>query len=136
VKPLAIWFSAFVIVVGGLAVGYHLFRQGSPDRVFVIVDGSFEMQREWEGIPELLDQLDDRRYAEFALASEKPTDRGHSWQATLELGEIVPYGPRDLGCLSEPVCYPEINEATELLLVTNASEPEVAGLTEWTLVRP
>lgn len=135
-KALAIWLVGFVVVIGGLALGYHLMRQGSPDRVFVVVDGSFEMQRFWDEVPDLLDGLDDRRYAEFALASEKPSDRGHSWQATLDLGAIVPYGPRDLACLVEPVCYPEINDATELVIVTNAPDADLAGLDGWTVVRP
>jgi hypothetical protein len=133
---LAIWLGAFLIVVGGFALGYHTIRQGSPDRVFVVVDGSFEMQREWDGIPDLLDELDDRRYAEFAIASEKPSDRGHTWRDSLDLGAIVPYGPRDLACLLDPVCYPDINDATELLIVTNASDTELEGLDGWTVIRP
>jgi hypothetical protein len=136
VKPFAIWLAGFVIVVGGLAFGYHLVRQGNPDRVFVVVDGSFEMQREWDGIPDLLDELDDRRYAEFALATEKPSDRGHTWQDTLNLGQVQPYGPRDLACLVDPVCYADIIDATELLLVTNAPDTELEGLDGWTVIRP
>lgn len=135
-KALAIWLAGFVLVVGGLSAGYHFFRDGNPARILVVVDGSFEMQRDWDGVVEALDSIDDRRYAQFALATEKPSDPGHGWQSTLELGAISAYGPRDFSCLQEPICDPKAGEASELILITNAPDSDLAALDDWTVIRP
>lgn len=129
-KPLAIWLGVFVIVIGGFFFGYDRFRDANPDRVFVLVDSSFGMEPDWRSVQGVLDQLDDRRYTEFALATEKESI--HGWRSRLSLGAVAPYAPRDL----TDIDYPEIDEATELILVTNAAESELTGFEAWEIVRP
>lgn len=129
-KPLAIWLGVFVVVVGGFFFGYDRFRAANPDRVFVLVDSSFQMEQDWRSVQGTLDDLDDRRYAEFALATEK--EPIHGWRNRLSLGAVAPYAPRELTGIS----YPEMSEATELVLVTNAAESELVGFENWEIVRP
>jgi hypothetical protein len=130
VKPLAIWFGVFVVVVGGFFFGYDRVREANPDMVFVVVDSSFPMEQDWRSVQGVLDGLDDRRYAEFALATEKESI--HGWRSRLSLGAVAPYAPRDLTGID----YPEMDEATELVLVTNAPDSELAGFDTWEIVRP
>jgi hypothetical protein len=129
-KPLAIWLAIFVVVFAAAGVGYHLARDSSPDRVFVVVDCSYEMEALRREVTRTLDEIDDERYAEFALATEKTAV--HTWQSTLELGSVTCYGPRDLSGIS---LYPQVAEASELVLITNADPVETEGFDDWRIER-
>ena len=131
-KPLAIWFGIFALVFGAFAIGYHLQRESDPDQVLVVVDSSFDMESVWGRIPGELDALDDERYAEFALATEKQTI--HTWDDELRLGTVTPFAPRDFSALTNGE-IDEVSEASELILVTNAPESETEGLDGWRIVR-
>ena len=108
--------------------------EGSPRRVLVVVDSSFQMKSEWRKVPDMLDALDDKPYSQFGLVTEK--GRVHGWRRALALGPIVPYAPRDLESLSDGAAFPEVDEADEIYFVTNAPESELAAFSGWTLLRP
>jgi hypothetical protein len=129
-KPMAIWFAVFVIVFGAFGAVYHLIRQGNPGKVFVVIDTSFEMDAVSSRLPGVLDDIDDARYTEFALATDKGME--HSWSPQLTLGPQSFYGPRDLSRITG---FPEVTEASELILVTTAGSDETAGFSGWEIVR-
>lgn len=120
-KALLIWLGIAVVVFGLVVGGYHLFRENNPDQVLVVVDSSFPMRDSWNDVRAELDDIDDRRYAEFALVTEKR--RVHGWQSTLDLGDIDAFAPRDFSDLNAAT-YPEIDEADEVIFITNAGESE------------
>ena len=80
-KPFVIWLAGIAIVFGVFAVVTNLVR--GTDRVFVVVDSSFAMTEVWNQVPAELNDLDNERYAEFALATEK--ELVHSWSPGLTL---------------------------------------------------
>ena len=131
-KPLAIWFGIFALVFGAVAIGYHLQRDGDPDQVLVVVDSSFEMESVWRQVPDELDELDDERYSEFALATEKQLI--HTWAPELRLGQVTPFAPRDFSSLTSGE-FDEVDGATELVLITNAPVDETEDLDGWRIVR-
>jgi hypothetical protein len=130
VKPFAVWLGAVAVVFGVVAGGYHMMRQGDPDRVFVVVDTAFDMDEVWRQVPGVLDGLDNDRYTEYALATDKGSV--HGWQSELRLNSTTPYAPRNLTAIT---AYPEVAEASKLILVTNAAPGEIAGLSGWEIVR-
>lgn len=132
-KALVVW----LLVVGavfGAAMGIYVFVQSSDtERVFVVVDSSFPMTDDWAEVADVLDDLDDQRYAEFALATEKQSV--HTWDDELLLAGVNPYAPRDLSRVLAPDGYPEQPEADRLVLVTNAPAAELEQLTAWEIIR-
>jgi hypothetical protein len=132
VKALAIWLGMAVAVMGTFAIGYNFWRTSNPEQVLVVVDSSFPMEEVWRHVPAELDDIDDRRYAEFALVTDKESI--HSWSDTLDLGDVTPFAPRDLERFSQDAPYPEFDEASEVILVTNADPAEVEGITDWKVV--
>jgi len=134
VKPLAIWLTAFLVIVGGLAVGYHFVRQANPEQVFVLIDSSFEMEREWSRLPRVLESLEGDRYAEYALFTEK--QRVHSWAEELRLDDSVnAWGPRDLSGV-DASRFVELSDATDRILISNAPDSDLGGFSDWRIVRP
>jgi hypothetical protein len=132
-KAFVIWLL-LVAALFGLAAGvYHLMRSGDPERVFVVVDSSFPMEEDWDEVAPVLDELDDDRYGEFALATEK--NAVHSWEDELVLAGVSAYAPRDLTKLAKPDAYPEMAEADRLVLVTNAPPAETEQLTDWEIIQ-
>ncbi len=131
-KALAIWLGIVVVVIGTFSVGYHFWRDSNPDRVLVVVDSSFSMEEVWRQVPAELDDIDDRRYAEFALVTEK--EAIHSWSDTLDLGDVTPYAPRSFTAFTEGDPYPEFEEASEVILMTNADPAEVEDIADWKVV--
>jgi len=115
---------------GSLGFGYHTYLEANPFRVVVIIDSSHSMQARWPKVLALLDDLDDRRYTEFSLFSEK--NKVHGWQSTLRPGDLLPYAPRDF---SKLVAMSEIDQAKEVFFLTNASESEVAAFDNWEILR-
>ncbi len=129
-RPLAYWLGAAAIIFGVTAGAYHMVRVGNPEQVFVVVDTAFDMERVWRQVPGTLDDLDNDRYTEYALA----TDKGavHGWDDELRLGSATPYAPRDL---SKITTYPEAAEADRLILITNADSAATGALADWEVVR-
>jgi hypothetical protein len=129
VKPLAIWIAVVAAVFGGFAVVTNLSRD--TERVFVVVDSSFQMQPVWSDVRRELDRIDDADYSEFALATEK--DPIHSWQAALELVGVEPFAPCTFDGIDQ---YPEASEADELILITTSTNScDTAALGDWQIIQ-
>lgn len=129
-KPLAIWLAGFAILFGSYGGISHAMRSNDPHRVLVVVDSSFPMTGVWDQVAAELDRIDDRRYAEFALATEKRPI--HSWANKLTLGAIDPFAPCGF---DEVAAYPAVAEADEVLLITTDGSCERTGLpSDWTVV--
>lgn len=128
-KPLAIWSAGFLVVFGTFAVGYHFLRTSSPERVSVVIDASFAMNEVWQDVPDALDEIDNQRYAEFALATEKQHIR--TWDSNLTLPDISPFGPCDF---EEILGYQEVTEADDLILITTPSSCDTTAHAEWTVI--
>jgi hypothetical protein len=128
VKPFVIWLAGIALVFGIFAVVTNLVRE--TDRFFVVVDSSFAMTDVWNQVSAELDDLDNERYSEFALATEK--DLVHTWSASLSLSGITPFAP----CGFERVeAYPQFAEADRLVLITTPSSCDTASLTgDWTVI--
>ena len=126
-KPLAIFVVGLVVVFGAIAVINGIVRD--TGRVFVVVDSSFPMVEVWSQVPGALDDIDDQRFSEFALATEK--EFIHSWRDSLELGNITPFAPCDF---SEVEAYDEIETADELVLITTSSSCPTDALTAWRVI--
>lgn len=120
-RPFAIWLAAFVVVFGIFAVVTNNVR--GTDEVFVLVDSSFDMQDVWTRVTVELDRIDDDRYSEFALATEK--DMVHGYQERLRIGDVVPFAPCDNDRLDD---YPQIETADRLVLITTAGSCLTEGL--------
>ena len=126
-KPLAIWVIGFLVVLGVFALVVNFTRD--TGRVFVVVDSSFPMERVWNQVPDELDKIDDRRFSEFALATEKSLI--HSWRDQLRLGPINPFAPCGF---QDVVAHTEIGEADDLILITTATSCPTDQFVEWEVI--
>ena len=126
-KPLAIFVIGLAVVFGAIAVITGIVRDTS--RVFVVVDSSFPMVEVWSQVPGALDDIDDQRYSEFALATEK--ELIHSWRDSLHLDDTTPFAPCDF---SEIEAYDEIEAADELVLITTSSSCPTDAPTAWRVI--
>ena len=133
-KPILVWLALTLAAFGSLAGAYHLNLAGDPRKVLVIVDSSFAMKSIWHRVPQILDELSDRRYAAFGLMTEK--NRVHGWQSKLVLGRLAPYAPRDFAKLKTGTGAPEAEHASEVYFLTNAATDQLDGLPSWTIIRP
>ena len=118
-KQFLLWCVVFFGLYGMLSSAYHLHLTRHPGKVLVAVDTSFPMQAVWSQVPDTLAALQEQRYTLFSLITDKA--RIHSWQSRLELGHLQPYAPRALAQMLDPHKYPEIAEADQVWVVTNAS---------------
>ena len=80
-----------------------------------------------------LDEIGTRRYHEFALFTERA--RVHSWAVRFSPGRISPNGPRDLSSLAALEGQPELVEADEVILLSNAQPGDGAVPSGWTVLR-
>lgn len=119
-----------MIAFGSLGFGYHTHLEANPFRIAVVVDSSHPMQKQWPEVLALLDDLDDRRYTEFSLFSEK--NKVHGWQSVLRPGDLVPYAPRDFSRLKT---MSEIEQAAEVVFLTSANDDDVDAFNNWTILR-
>ena len=128
-KPLAIWIAVVAAVFGAFALVTNLTRD--TERVFVVVDSSFQMRPVWPDVRRELDRIDDADYSEFALATEK--DPIHSWQAELELVGVESFAP----CTFDGIdAYPEAADADErILITTSASTCDTSALVGWQIIQ-
>jgi len=135
-KPFAIWLGLTLLVFGGFSAGYHVHLTRNPRRIAVAVDTSFPMRDAWGGVRDRLGEITAARYARFALLTEK--GRVHSWSDTLDIGKLSPYAPRDFSSFADAAPMPEIAEADERVLVTNAPPDLTDPLRGkgWRIVRP
>ena len=126
-KPLAFWVIGLVIAMGVFALAVNLVRETS--RVFVVVDSSFPMTEMWDRVSGELDEIDDQRYSEFALATEKSLV--HSWSQELRLGAVTPFAPCTFG---EIAAYTEIADADDLILITTSASCSTEAFSDWSII--
>ena len=131
-KPYLVWLAIALVSFGGLGGGYHAYLEAHPRKVLVVVDASFAMQPAWTRVGLALSQLEDRRYTSFSLFTEK--GKVHGWSARLHPGKISPYAPRDFSRLVNGPQPPEIAEATERVLITNASGADLEPFDDWVII--
>lgn len=127
-RPFAIWLAAFVVLFGAFAFVTNNVR--GTDDVFVLVDSSFDMRDVWTRVPGELDRIDDERYSEFALATEKSIV--HGYQERLRIGDVVPFAPCDNEQLTR---YPQIEAADHLVMITTEGSCLTEGLEgDWEII--
>lgn len=125
-KPFAIWLAMSLLVFGSFSGGYHLYLTRNPRKIAVAVDTSFPMRTVWSQVRNRLEELTSARYTQFALLTEK--GRVHSWSDTVEIGKLSPYAPRDFSGLADAATVPEVAEADERILLTNAPPDQTGPL--------
>jgi hypothetical protein len=121
------------VVFGGYALVANSLRETS--RVFVFVDASNPMEVVWRKVTVELDRIDDRDDAEFALAYGRSprSELAHTWQPTLELVGVEPFGPCSFADLDT---FPEATAADERILITTTATPcDTSTLTDWTVIQ-
>jgi hypothetical protein len=133
-KPLLIWLAVVAVIFGGYALVANSLRETS--QVFVFVDSSNPMVQVWRKVTAELDDIDDRENSEFALAYGRDQGQGaelvHSWQPTLELVGVEPFG---LCSFADIDTFPEATEADErILITTTATSCDTTTLTDWTII--
>ena len=133
-KAFFSWLIVTLVAFGGLGGGYHMVLAGDPHRVLVVVDSSFGMKADWGRVPRILDKIDNQRYSQFALATEKGPVHGYGRR--LDAGRLTPYAPRDFSRLENLDNAPELAGAEEYILVTNAPAAETGTPGGWTVIRP
>lgn len=126
-KPFAFWAIGLLVVFGVFALAVNVVRDTS--RVLVVVDSSFRMESVWDQVADELDRIDDGRYSEFALATEKSSV--HSWSDHLRIGAIRPFAPCDF---DEVAAYTEINEADDLILITTQGSCSTDQFSNWEII--
>lgn len=127
-KPFAIWLASFVVVFGVFASVTDNVRES--DEVFVVVDSSFWMEDVWTRVAVELDRIDDDRFAEFALATEK--DAIHGYQDQLRIGSVTPFAPCDFERIDG---YPQVATADRLVFITTpGSCPTDELIADWEII--
>lgn len=134
-KRFGIWLATATATYGAIAGGWHLYLEANPHSLAVVVDASYPMQADWGKLAPHWERIAERRYTRFALATEKGLQ--HSWDPALHPERITPYAPRDFERLRHlRDSLPELREADEVWLITNAGGAELAPFADWTIVRP
>lgn len=126
-KPLAFWVIGLAVALGIFVVVVNVVRE--TGRVLVVVDSSFPMAEVWNRVPAELDEIDDQRYSEFALATEKSLV--HSWSQELRLGAVTAFAPCDF---DEITTYTEVADADELILITTSTSCTTEAFSDWTII--
>ena len=133
-QPFVLWLAMTVSGFGVLAGGYHAWLTANPSKVVVVLESSYPMQGAWSRVPALLERIGERRYSEFALFTEK--GKVHDFAPDLSYGKIAPYAPRDFSKLERVAASSEFDDATEVLLITNAPDGEITAPRDWRILRP
>lgn len=126
-KPLAFWVVGLAVALSVFVVVVNIVRE--TGRVLVVVDSSFPMTEVWDAVSDELDEIDNQRYSEFALATEKSLV--HSWSQELRLGATTPFAPCDFG---EIAAYPEAQDADDLILITTSTSCSTEAFSDWSII--
>jgi hypothetical protein len=126
------WLAFTLAGFGSLSGGYHFYLKEYPSRVLVVVDTSYPMKPDEAQVRAVLDEIDNRRYTEFSLYTEKA--KVHGWLPQLTLGNVTYYAPRDWSQLTGLKANPEFSEASDTILITNdPADPKQPG--GWKVMR-
>lgn len=145
-KTFSVWLVITLVVFGASSGGYHVYLTKSPRKVLVAVDSSGSMKAVWNQVPQSLKMIaGQQRYVIFSLVTEKsrvPTKENPnpalsvpSWSSELQLGTIIPYLPRDFAKLTGNAQYPEVAEAQQKYLITDAEGAQSQNWKGWTIIR-
>lgn len=120
-KQFLIWLVVFWGLFAGLSVYYHLDYSAHPVKILVAVDESYKMQSVSPvKLKAAINAIKNKRYAQFSLITTKRNV--HGWQAELAWDSLQAYGPRDLESLRNDRLFPQVKEARELYVITNAAD--------------
>ncbi|MFK8025328.1 MAG: hypothetical protein AB8G26_15330 [Ilumatobacter sp.] len=130
-KPLAIW-TVGVLVAFGALTGITVATR-ETERVLVVVDTSFQMGEALGRVPAELDRIDDRDYAEFALATvSRRSEVVHDYRAEFEWSRVEAVGPCEF---DEIEMSPATSTADErILITTSANSCSLEALEGWTIL--
>lgn len=129
-KPFAIWAVGVVTAFAALAGVTTATRDA--EQVFVVVDSSFEMDTVWSRVPAELDRIDDREYAEFAVATEKAPI--HGYQTDIDFPAVDAFAPCSFDEIDR---FPAAASADERILITTTANEALCpttGLDGWTII--
>ncbi len=87
------------------------------------------MEAVWPSVLSSLDDIDDRRYTEFSLHTEKK--QVHDWRSALRAGDLVAYASRDFSRLQDLQIGLDVSETNEFVFVTNARQRELEAYRGW-----
>ena len=130
-KPLLIWAVGVVAAFGALTGVTAATRE--TEQVLVVVDTSLQMEDLVRRVPGELDRIDDREYAEFALATAgRLSEVVHGYQSELKLGPVQTFG----ACNFDDVgTFPAASTADEkILITTSTTECSLDDLDGWTII--
>ncbi len=129
-KALLMWATGVIVAFGALAGVTNATR--GTEQVFVVVDTSFEMQGKEARVTAELDRIDDRDYAEFALATVARLSSGvHGYQDELDWEVVEAVGPCSFDDIES---FPEASSADERILITSVASCDTSGLDGWTII--
>ena len=131
-KSFFVWLSITVVLFATAGASYHFYLKSSPRKILVAINSSYAMQTVWPRLPGALDALCRRPYTEFALVTEK--NRVHGWATECSFRGVTAYAQRDFSKFSRPNAFPEVEEANETYLITNAKESEIKTLSNWKII--
>ncbi len=126
-KPFAIWAVGVVTAFAALAGITTATRD--TEQVFVVVDSSFEMREVWSRVTAELDRIDDRKYAEFAVATEKAPV--HDYQSEIDFPAIDAFAPCSFDEIDQ---FPAAASADERILITTSGSCPTTDLKGWTII--
>ena len=134
-KSLAIWTTGVIVAFAALAGVTTATRD--TEQVFVVVDTSFEMLGKEARVTAELDRIDDREYAEFALATvARRSGEVHGYQDEFDWVSVEPAGPCSFDDLAS---FAEASSADERILITSvfardAPSCSTSELSDWTII--
>ncbi len=133
-RPFLIWLILAAAGFGGVGGYWHTHLTDQPRRMLVVVDASYAMESDWNRVAPWLRDLSQTRYATFALFTDK--GKVHGWRDHLDLGPTRPYAPRGLDRVLGLSGTAEFALASRRILITNAPADQLAGWSDWDVIRP
>ena len=125
-KRFIVFISIFVVVIGAFAVFTNYFMAGSPKKILIAIDSSYSMNNSWTIINDRLKEYKDAKYTKFSLITDKFLI--HSWENELKiqkLGNIKPYGPKDISVFLDTIKFHELKDADEIIIVTDEKDTKI-----------
>jgi hypothetical protein len=122
-KQFFIFLIIFVILITGFFVFSHFYLEANSKKIIIAIDSSFTMNSSWSQVLEELAVFEKYKYTSFALITDKVVI--HTWDKELKpykIGNIKPYGPRDLTVFLDSTKFPEIKKADQIIILTNETD--------------
>lgn len=129
-KTFLTWLAVTLTIFGVTGASYHYYLDRNPYQVVVVLDTSFPMRNVWHKVSDTIEDLDGKRYTEYALITDK--NQTCSWSKNLKLDKIRPYGPRDFSGLAKNTAA---FEDSTVYLISNAGRDILSQFPNWKLIR-